>query len=156
MTMRNILWWSLFLPVALVIQLLLPGLDALVIALILVLQERSYKDMLWVLPLLVLLQEGMGSREFGGMVLWYALVVGLFLIGRWLFEVENLLFVFLLSACLGASHFGLACLLAPLQDLHIDVESMADESLIQAVFIPIAWWLAYLSRRWVHVYDENV
>lgn len=135
--------------------MLLPGLDALVIGLILVLQERRYKDLLWLLPMLVIVQEGMGSREFGGMVLWYVAVIGLFLLGRWLFEVENFLFIFLLSTCLGAGHFALVYVLAPLQDFHVDIQATLDESVIQALFIPIAWRLAWLSRHWVHIDDET-
>ena len=154
MTRRNVLWWLMFLPLALALQLFLPGLDALVIGLILVLQERRYKDLLWVLPVLIILQEGMGSREFGGMILWYAAVIGFFMLGRWLFEVENFLFVFLLSTCLGAGHFALVYVLAPLQDLYINVQATLDESVIQALFIPIAWRLAYLSRHWVRRDDE--
>lgn len=154
MNPRNVIWWSLFFPVALSIQMLLPGLDALVIGLILVLQERRYKDLLWLLPVLVIIQEGIGSREFGGMVLWYVSVIGLFVLGRWLFEVENFLFVFLLSTCLGAGHFALVYVLAPLQEFHVDIQATLDESVIQALFIPIAWRLAWLSRRWVQVHDE--
>ena len=155
MNSRSVIWWLLFLPVALVIQLAVPGLDALVIGLILTLQERRHKDLLWLLPVLIILQEGMGAQEFGGMVLWYASVIAFFLLGRWLFEVENFLFVFLLSTCLGAGRFALLYVLAPLQDLHIDVQTALDEGVIQALFIPIAWRLAYLSRHWVRNDEEN-
>lgn len=155
MNPRNVLWWALFLPLSLVIQVSLPGLDAMVIGLILILQERGYKNLLWLLPALILVQEGIGSREFGGMVLWYALVVGLFFLGRWLFEVESMLFVLLLSVCLGAGHFLLAHVLAPLQDLTVDVQAIGYESLAQALFLPAAWRLARLSRRWVCAYEED-
>lgn len=155
MNSRIILWWLLFFPVALTMQMMLPGLDALVIGLILTLQERRNKDLLWLLPVIILLQEGMGAREFGGMVLWYASVIASFVLGRWLFEVENFLFVFLLSTCMGASRFALIYVLAPLQDLQVNLQATLDESVIQALFIPVAWRLAYLSRRWVRIDDET-
>lgn len=155
MKTRNVIWWLLFFPVGIMLQQMAPGLDALVIGLIILLQERSYKDCIWALPLFILLQEGMGSREFGGAVLWYAAVILFFNLGRWLFEVENFLFVFLLSACLGAAYFGLAYLLAPLQELHVDIQATLDASVIQALFIPVAWRLAAYSRGWVHAHDET-
>lgn len=155
MKWSNLLWWVCFLPMALVVQFYVPGLDALLIGLIIVLQERRYKDVLWVLPLLVLLQEGMGSREFGGAIAWYLAVIIFFSMGRWLFEVENVLFIFLLAACLGASHFALVYLMAPLQSLHVDIQSITDESIIQALFIPVAWWLAYQSRKGVQSDEES-
>lgn len=154
MNPRNVIWWCLFLPLALVVQTLLPGVDAMIAGLILMLQERDYKNILWLAPVLIIVQEGIGSREFGGAVLWYSMAIGLFLMARWLFEVESTIFVFLLSACLGMGHFALAYVLAPLQDLTVDLQVMADESIVQALFIPIAWRLARLSRRWVHSYEE--
>lgn len=154
MTSAKILWWLLFFPTAVVLQMIFPGLDALVIGLIITLQERRNKDLLWLLPVIILLQEGVGAREFGGMVLWYAAVMGFFVLGRWLFEVENFLFVFLLSTCLGAGRFALIYILAPLQDLQVNLQATLDESVIQALFIPVAWRLAYLSRHWVRTDDE--
>lgn len=155
MKTRNVIWWLLFFPLGILLQQLVPGLDALVVGLIVLLRERAYKDCFWALPLLILLQEGMGSREFGGVVLWYALVILFFNMGRWFFEVENLLFVFLLSACLGATYFGLAYLLAPLQKLPVDIQATLDASVIQALYIPVAWRLAAYSRRWVYAHDET-
>lgn len=147
MNAQHIVWWCAFFMLALYIQWLVPGLDVMVIGLILILQERSYRNIFWLLPLIVALQEGMGSREFGGMLLWYAMVIGLFMTGRWLFEVENLFFVFLLSAGMGGAYFAIIYILAPLQNLHVDTEAVLRASLIQALFVPCAWWLAHISRK---------
>ena len=152
MKSRNIAWWCCFLPLALIMQLFVPGVDMLIVGLIIMLQERNYKGLLWLLPLLVIVQEGIGSREFGGMVLWYVITVLLFLLGRWLFEVENLLFVFLLSACLGAAHWGLAYLLGSLQNTAFAPQLVLDESIIQALVIPILWRIAYMTRKWIGMY----
>ena len=86
---RNICWWIFFMATAVCLQALVPGLDVLAVGLIILLQERDYKNMLWLLPLFVLLQEGMGTREFGGSSSGTAAVIALFKLGRWLFEVEN-------------------------------------------------------------------
>ena len=111
--------------------------------------------MLWLLPLFVLLQEGMGTREFGGVIVWYAAVIALFKLGRWLFEVENFIFIFLLSACLGAAYYGVAWLMAPLQNLAFNVPDELDKSLIQALFLPFAWRLLIATRHWTTDDEEK-
>lgn len=155
MNWANVLWWLGFFPLAIIVQLSLPGLDALVIGLIIVLQERRYKDLFWLFPALILLQEGMGSREFGGAIIWYMLTIIFFTIGRWLFEVENVLFICLLALCLGASHFAIVYFMAPLQNIALNIQDLTDESLIQALFVSIAWWLAYFSRKGIYTGEEN-
>ena len=145
---RDIAWWVCFIVAAVVLQAAVPGLDVLTVGLIILLQERDYKNMLWLLPLFILLQEGMGTRPFGAVIVWYAAVMALFKMGRWLFEVENFIFVFLLSACLGAAYYGVAWLMAPLQNLPFDVQGTMDASLIQAIFVPFAWRLLVATRHW--------
>lgn len=146
-TLRDILWWLCFLAAAVGIQAAVPGLDVMTVGLIILLQERDYKNMFWLLPLFILLQEGMGTRTFGGVIVWYVAVIALFRMGRWLFEAENFLFIFLLSACLGAAYFGVAWLMAPLQDLPFNVQGTLDKSLIQAIFIPVAWKILVATRH---------
>lgn len=92
--LRSLAWWLCFMAGAIVLQAAVPGLDVLTVGLIIMLQERDYKNMLWLLPLFILLQEGMGTRPFGAVIVWYAAVVLMFKMGRWLFEVENFIFVF--------------------------------------------------------------
>ena len=151
---RNICWWLFFMAAAIGLQALTPGLDALAVGIIILLQERDYKNMLWLLPLFVLLQEGMGTRVFGGVIVWYAAIIVLFKLGRWLFEVENFIFMFLLSSCLGAAYYGVAWLMAPLQDIPFNVQDTLDKSLIQALFLPFAWRLLIATRHWT-MYDEE-
>ena len=151
---RNICWWLFFMAAAIGLQALTPGLDALAVGIIILLQERDYKNMLWLLPLFVLLQEGMGTRVFGGVIVWYAAIIVLFKLGRWLFEVENFIFIFLLSSCLGATYYGVAWLMAPLQDIPFNVQDTLDKSLIQALFLPFAWRLLIATRHWT-MYDEE-
>ena len=146
-TLRDVIWWLCFLAAAVGIQAFVPGLDVMTVGLIILLQERDYKNMLWLLPLFILLQEGMGTRVFGGVIVWYIAVIVLFRMGSWLFEAENFLFIFLLSACLGAAYFGVAWLMAPLQDLPFNFQDTLDKSLIQAIFIPFAWKLLVATRH---------
>ncbi|MBQ7618195.1 MAG: hypothetical protein IJS50_04910, partial [Desulfovibrio sp.] len=58
----NVSWWLAFTCVGIITEMLIPRIDALVSGLILLLQERAYLTILWLLPLFVFLQEGLGSR----------------------------------------------------------------------------------------------
>lgn len=140
-------WWLCFMVLAICAQALVPGVDVLVVGLIILLQEKDWRGMLWLLPLFVLLQEGMGTRPFGSIIVWYAATVVIFKLGRWLFETENFLFIFLLSACLGAAYYGVVWLMAPLDNVPFNVEDTLDKSLLQAIFMPFAWRMLTATRR---------
>ena len=155
MRVRNVLWWLGFFYAGVCLQGFLPGLDALVIGLLLALQERKPLQIAWLLPVLVLVQEGSGSLDFGASILWYLAVVALFFMGHWLFEVENLLFMFLLSGCMGVAHMGIIRLMAALQYTPVDEATLLDESILQALFIPFAWRFAGMTRRVLVLSHEN-
>ena len=55
--LRDILWWLCFLAVAVGIQAAVPGLDVMAVGLIILLQERDYKNLLWLLPAFILSQK---------------------------------------------------------------------------------------------------
>lgn len=144
---KNIFWWLCFIALAICVQSLAPGLDVLVVGIIVLMHEGDWKDLLWLLPLFALLQEGMGTRPFGAAIVWYAATVGIFLIGRWFFEVGNFIFMFLLSAALGCAYYGVCWLMAPLQDLTFNVADTLDKSLVQAIFMPFAWRAIVALRK---------
>lgn len=151
---HSIGWWLCFMALAICAQALVPGVDVLVVGLIILLQEKDWRGMLWLLPLFILLQEGMGTRPFGSIIVWYAATVVIFKLGRWLFETENFLFIFLLSACLGATYYGVVWLMAPLDNLPFNVEDTLDKSLMQAIFMPFAWRMLTATRR-SHIEEEQ-
>lgn len=151
----QIFLWLLFVFFAIAIQTWLTGLDALVVGLIILLQERDYKTLLWVLPLFILIQEGMGTRIFGTAIILYVVTFMLFHIGRWLFEVENFVFIFLLSSCIGIAYFGIYWLMAPLQEITFLTGEMLDICLIQALYIPLAWKVLVMLRPKVHHAEDK-
>ncbi len=155
MNTRNIVWWGLFLSLGIMLQQALPGLDVLIVGLILALQERSSLQTAWLLVVLILIQEGVGSLDFGASVLWYGVVIVLFFLGRWLFETENFLFVFLLSSCIGAGHFAVMWIMCALQYIPVNIPALLDESVLQALFIPFAWKLAGYSRRRIVLHEDQ-
>ena len=132
----------------------LPGTDVLVAGLFLALQERRPFQLAVVLLALILVQEGVGTLDFGTSVLWYLLVITLFFIGRWMFETENWLFVLLLSGCIGLAHYGVIWLMTRLQFIPLDTTQLLDESILQALLTPFVWQCSMMARRWV-VPNEN-
>lgn len=156
--MKNLgffLWWMAFALIAVAFQSCFPGLDALLVGEILLLQERDYKNALWVIPFFILLQEGLGTCAFGTSIILYATTFVLFRLGRWLFEVENFVFIFLLSTCIGIAYFGIFWLMAPLHDSTFESHEFMDICLIQALYIPLAWKILVLLRpRAIHVEEK--
>lgn len=144
---RDGFWWLCFIILAVCVQALAPGLDVLAVGLVILLQEDDYRGMLWLLPLFILLQEGMGTRPFGAAIIWYAAIIALFKLGCWIFDSKKFLFIFLLSACLGCAYFFIAWLMAPLQNLAFNVEDTLDKSIAQAIFIPFAWRMIIAIRK---------
>lgn len=151
----NAVFWLCFVAIAICIQALAPGLDVLVTGIIILLQEKDWRGLLWLLPLCVLLQEGAGTRPFGSAIIWYTATIVIFRLGRWLFETDNFLFIFILSACLGAAYYGVAWLMAPLQNIAFNVEDTLDKSLAQAIFLPFAWRLLVAARGKRHASGED-
>jgi hypothetical protein len=152
---RNVFWWAGFLFPAVALQRVFPGVDFLLAGFLLTLQERRHLDLIWVLPLLVILQEGMGTREFGVVLLWYVVVAVVFLLGRWLFDVETFLYVFLCSACLAACYFAVVFLMSPLYAVSVDTRRLLDESVYLARLLPVFWRLTQLTRRWFYAGDTE-
>ena len=151
----NILWWVAFFVFGLALQQALPGTDVLVAGLFLALQERRPFQLAVVLLALILVQEGVGTLDFGTSVLWYLLVITLFFIGRWMKKYLALLAaVLLLSGCIGLAHYGVIWLMTRLQFIPLDTTQLLDESILQALLTPFVWQCSMMARRWV-VPNEN-
>lgn len=152
---RDAGWWICFIVLAVCAQALAPGIDMLAVGVIILLQENDYRGMLWLLPLFVLLQEGMGTRPFGAVIIWYAALFALFKAGRWIFDSRKFLFIFILSACLGCAYFAVDWLMALLQNLTFNIDEALDKSVAQAVFIPFAWRMVIATRKLKNEEEEE-
>ena len=142
----RLLWWGTYITGALVVQQSIPGVDALVPGFLLSLQERNTKQSAWLFLLFVLIQEGSGNLTFGSSLLWYGGQVLFFRISQRFFVAENLLFVLMLSAILGAYHGALEWFMCAVQKVPVDYAVLTQESVIQAVIIPVIWGLGYFTR----------
>lgn len=154
MNWGNVGWWIGYACIAIILQSRFPGLDFLLPGFILAIQERKPVQLAWVAAFFLLLQEGMGSMAFGGTLLWYALAVAFFFLGYSLFEVESFLFIFLLSGCLGLTHYAVFSIMAGLQDIPVNSRTLTDESVFQALMTPFLWRLAHFSRRFLNHEDR--
>ncbi|MDR0826725.1 MAG: hypothetical protein LBN33_02450 [Desulfovibrio sp.] len=145
-TFYRIIWWTAFIVGAILIQQFIPGIDALAPGFLLSLQEQRKKQTLWLFFIFVLIQDGSGSLLFGAAVLWYGGQVLFFRLSSLFFVEDNIVFIFILSACLGLYHGLLTWFMAAIQTIHLDFVLLLRESIIQAIIIPIIWGLAYFTR----------
>lgn len=150
----NILWWVAFFVLGLALQQALPVRMSWLPVCFWPCRSACPFQLAVVLLALILVQEGVGTLDFGTSVLWYLLVITLFFIGRWMFETENWLFVLLLSGCIGLAHYGVIWLMTRLQFIPLDMTQLLDESILQALLTPFVWQCSMMARRWV-VPNEN-
>lgn len=155
MKTRNIFWWGLFFSCCIWLQSLIPGVDLLAAGVIIALQERRVTQLTWIVGICILLQEGMGTLDFGASILWYCTIITLFYIGCWLFESANILFIFLLSACMGVVHYGIMRAMYALQYIPLNEPRLLDESSLQGLLVPFLWFFANMTRRWMVSHDHT-
>lgn len=152
---RNIIWWLTFLCTGIILQVFIPRLDALVIGAIITLEEKDYKTMVWLLPCILILQEGMGTQNFGATVLWLASFFMLYKVLAVISSASTVFFILILSLCLGAVHGLIYWLFATLQGFPFVGALALHDSIIQAVYIPPAWLIFSRLRRLVKHEDKK-
>ena len=147
MNFRKIAWWFLYIVAAIWLQRFFPGLDAMVPALILCLQEEHRQEAAIVLIIFMLIQEGSGTLPFGASIIWYGFVVICFFVGSRFFMAENLFFVLMLSLALGVGKALLYTGMGSMQPLPLDEQDLLRGCVLQVFFTPIIWLLASFTRR---------
>lgn len=146
MNLYNFLWWTIFIICGIWAQYFVRGVDFLMIGLVLSLQEGRPAQTAWLLAIFVLIQEGIGSLSFGSSLLWYAMLVVLYSLGRWLFQAKNMIFMVLMGACMGVWHYLLIFIMSSLQDAVVSHDRLFFESVLQALLFPIGWAVANALR----------
>ncbi len=152
---RSVLWWAVYLCLALWVQKILPGIDAFTPALILACQEKHPWQLLWLMLICLLIQEGTGNLAFGGGILYYGALVAMFRIGQLFFVTSGLFFVLLLSLGLGLVRAGILLTFISLQSLAVPPLRLAEETLVQVLLIPPLWGAALLTRRWFVRHEDD-
>lgn len=147
MSAGNILWWILYLVAGIWLQKLVPGIDALVPALIICLQERNRQQTVLFLIICIVVQEGTGTLPVGASVIWYSTVIACYYIGGWVFMSGNLMFIIVLSLSMGVSRGFIFWGMSLLQPLPLDINPLISANLLQILCTPVIWALALWSRR---------
>lgn len=146
MDMRNFLWWAGYVVVAVWLQRLAPGLDAMAPGLLVCMKEKSRQQLVIFLAVCVLLQEGCGTLPFGSSIVWYGFVFACYYIGSWFFLVDSRIFMLLLSIALGVGRAAAFYGVGLLQQQPLDSGVLIAPALAQALFTPLLWGLASVSR----------
>lgn len=147
--MRNLLrllWWTAYIAAALILQQQIPGVDALAPGFLISLQDGKKWQSFWLFLLFALIQEGAGSLGFGSALLWYGGQVVLFRLAGRLFVADNIIFVLMLSVGLGAYRWLITWFMCVVQKVPVEYTLLAQESLLQALLIPVLWGIACLLR----------
>ena len=152
---RNVFWWVAFLVFGIVCQLYVPGLDALLTAVLLVTQERDYKTMVWLLPAIVLLQEGMGTLFFGSSVFTILAVIGLYRLASAI-PVATRGFSHLL-VIVGCGFFRgfFGWFFATLQNAPADMDLLVRDGLVETLYVLVSWPLLTVLRKFAVPHDER-
>ncbi len=143
----RIVWWSVYIVGAIIIQQSIPGVDALTPGFLLSLQERKPTQTFWLFLLFVFIQEGAGSLTFGSAILWYGGQIFLFHLSARMFVSDNLLFVAMLSVSLGAYRGLLAWFMCAVQNIPVEYPQILTDGLCQTMLIPAIWGVAYFTRK---------
>ena len=144
---KNVAFWLLYLVVGVWAQRFVPGVDMLAPGILVSLQEKRTTQTLWLLLILVLIQEGTGTFVFGAAILWYVSMLIIYFAGRWMFETENFLFISLLGLCFGGAHLVIVNAMQILQELGEIRRTLPLESLIQAFVFPLLWLAVRQLRK---------
>lgn len=148
LTLSNLLWWGAYVAAAIWLQKLVPGLDALVPALIICLQDGSKQQTSVFLVLCMVVQEGTGTLPFGASIIWYSVVIATYYIGGWFFMGSSAMFIMLLSLAMGVSRALIFFGMGLLQPLPLDYPAMYRTYVLQVLLTPVIWALAVKTRTY--------
>ncbi len=138
--MKAWMGWAIYTVVAVWAQEWCQGMDFFSPGLIVFLQTDHWKAGLWSALIWGIIQEGTGSLSFGAVLVFDAGLIGMFVMGKWLLEPENPLFVVALSMFLVLWREVVIMGLASLQDLIVSWSSLSFMALQCLVYI-LTWAL---------------
>ncbi|GFM31985.1 hypothetical protein [Desulfovibrio subterraneus] len=144
---RSLIWWTVYSVCGVWAMYLVPGVDFLLPGLLCSMQEGNKAQTIWLMLLFTLIQEGAGLLAFGPGLLWYAMACLLFYLGRSLFEAENIVFILILSAAMGAGHVVIGITMRHLQDVAILLPRLVSDGCLNAVIIPLVWFVVFRLRE---------
>ncbi len=140
--MSTLIWWVGYTFLALWLQEGFQGVDFLSPGLIVFLQAEQWKGGFWSALVWGIMQEGTGALAFGSVLVFDVGLVVMFVMGKWLLEPENPLFVLVLSIFLVLWRELVVMSLASLQGLVVSWPPLPFMALQFAAYL-ITWALIY-------------
>lgn len=144
--LRDVCWWVCFLVTGIVVQLAVPGLDALIVGIMVAARRGDFKTLVWLVPVVVILQEGMGSLFFGGSALTVGCFFLLYRVGRAMAFASDFALYLFVCAGMGAVHSFCAWFFPRLQDIPVVNEVVVADGVRQTVFLLLTWALLVRLR----------
>lgn len=135
----NTVWWIVFLIAGIILQATFPGLDALILGVLLLLEEKDYRRLVCIVPAVILLQDGMGTQAFGSAMLCIALCALLYRLSSGIASASRIGFYLFLSLAMGGIRIFLDWLFATLEDTAFVAEQLFHEGAAEAVYLFIGW-----------------
>ncbi len=142
-------FWVVFFVLAVWLQLFFPGTDFFVPGVILCLQRERFSHVIALILPALLIQEGTGALVFGAGLLRYGGLIGMFLVGRGLFEARSPVFILLLAAAFSLAQMIILHTMAGLQSMDIQGQRLLLESLTMFATIILGWWLLDAVYRFI-------
>lgn len=140
-------FWLLFFVSAVWLQLFFPEMDFFAPGILLCLQRERLRNVCILVFLAILIQEGTGPLVFGSGVLRYGGLMGLFFLGRVLFESQSPIFIVLLSLIFTFLHIIILQTMAGLQSLDISGQQFLWESLLVFGTFLLDWFVLNTCYR---------
>lgn len=147
MIVKNITWWICATVAGIFMQWAIPGVDFLLPAYLVALCERSHVvQLILVFCLFIIINEGLGTLNFGGMLLWYLAISVLFFIGNKLIHNHFAIFSTILALLSGCLHYIIIQCMCDLQNLEFDQEILLYDCCKQVLILPFAWKFLLWTR----------
>jgi hypothetical protein len=143
-SVTEFLWWSLYTLFAVWLQGIFSGVDCFGPALVLCLQAQRIRNLVFLLPVWVLLQEGAGSLPFGSALLYYMGLVYFVILVRAYISITSPLYILILSLFSGVWHLSVIHIITSLEDIHIAIQPLLLQSIRIVIVFPILWALVSL------------
>jgi hypothetical protein len=137
--MNSFCFWLGYFFISVWGQEFVPGTDFFSPGILVLLQFNRLKSALFLGLVVLFVQEGVGSLNFGLIILLELGMFFLFIAGTWLLTPANLLFVFVYFFALTIYRFALIWVLSSLQELVVEVFSI--RKLVVQLLVYLAMWL---------------
>ncbi len=149
-SLRHTLWWIGFLVTGILLQTFLPGLDAMLLGILMLNDSRDYRTMVWFMPAVVLLQEGTGTQAFGASVLF----ISLCLVFQRLLQPVALASrsgaMLLLCATAGCMLMLVTWLFAIMEGLCVTTNDILFAGLCETLYLLVGWTLLQRLLQKIH------